>query len=362
MLVIFRGIQALGAAMLQANSPAILTKSFPARQRGQALGLQATMTYLGLTLGPTLGGWLAEVISWRAVFYINIPVGITAFYLSYRFIQPDHTSHNQEGFDLAGALLFLGGLVALLFGLNRGHALGWLSPQIIIALSLAAVLLIAFWRLENKKEYPMLDPTLFKKPRFRRSVISAILNYSCVYSITFIMPFYLIQGLNMRTSQAGLLLTSMSIIMALVAPVSGALSDRFGTQLLATIGMAALGLGLFLLSRLEPMSTTAQIALALSTAGLGIGAFISPNNSALMGSAPRQRQGIAAGILAASRNFGMVLGVGLSGAIFITLLAGNPAANSANFFSAIQATFLASTFIAGLGIITIITTPKSEPV
>ena len=108
-LIVFRGIQALGAAMLQANSPAILTTSFPSRQRGQALGLQATMTYLGLTVGPSLGGWITDHISWRAVFYLNIPVGITALMLSYRAIRADKKITTIERFDLSGAALFITG-------------------------------------------------------------------------------------------------------------------------------------------------------------------------------------------------------------------------------------------------------------
>lgn len=350
-LVIFRGIQALGGAMLAANSPAILTKSFPARQRGQALGLQATMTYLGLTVGPSLGGWLTDQFSWRAVFYINVPVGLLAFILSLQFINKDlHTEHH-ENFDFLGAALFLTGLTILLFGLNQGQELGWASPPILLSISAAIIILIFFWWIETHITSPMLDFKLFTNKLFTLSVTSAIFNYMCVYSIIFLMPFYLIQGLGMSPSKAGLILTAMPIIMAIMAPISGGLSDRFGTRLLGFIGMLTLAIGLFLLSRLRLDSPPLDIAFRLAVAGLGIGIFISPNTSALMGAASRQRQGIASGVLATSRNMGMVLGVGYAGAIFTTKLGllGSQSANS--YVLATQVSFLAATFIALLGVI-----------
>jgi EmrB/QacA subfamily drug resistance transporter len=359
-LVICRAVQALGGAMLAANSPAILTKSFPAHQRGQALGLQATMTYLGLTVGPSLGGWLADQYSWRAVFYINIPVGIVAFVLSLRFIHRDLSSKHNEPFDFTGAALFLAGLISLLFGLNQGQELGWLSAPILISISLAVILLVIFWLVETRTSSPMLDFKLFSNRLFTLSVTSAIFNYMCVYSIIFLMPFYLIQGLGMSPSRAGLILTAMPIIMAIMAPISGSLSDRFGTRMLTFIGMVALAIGLFLLSRLKADSPPLDIALRLAVSGFGIGVFISPNTSALMGAAPSERQGIASGVLATSRNLGMVLGVGYAGAIFTTKLGllGNQSTNS--FVLATQVSFFAAAFVAVLGVAT--TLFRAQPV
>jgi EmrB/QacA subfamily drug resistance transporter len=350
LLILYRGLQALGAAMLMANSPAILTKSFPARQRGQALGLQATMTYLGLTVGPSLGGWLADQFSWRAVFYINVPVGLIALALSVRFIQADHPSNVSERFDPLGAFAFMAGLVVLLFGLNQGHAQGWTSPVILGALGVSAVLLIWFVRIESRAQSPMLDLQLFRNWGFSGAVISAVLNYTCLYTITFLMPFYLLQGRSFTPTQAGLILTAMPIAMAIVAPISGTLSDRIGTRVLTMIGMAGLALGLYLLSGLGPDTPPAQIALRLSVVGIGVGVFVSPNTSALMGAAPRSRQGIAAGIMATSRNVGMVLGVGLAGAVFMTILSQAGETQSAALFQALQISFLVSSGIAILGL------------
>jgi EmrB/QacA subfamily drug resistance transporter len=349
-LIAFRGLQALGAAMLAANSPAILTKSFPASQRGQALGLQATMTYLGLTVAPSFGGWLTDWYSWRAVFYINVPVGLLAFWLSARNIPKDKPGERAEKFDFLGAFLFVAGLVVLLFALNQGHAWGWTSPVILVLLLAAVFLLSAFIRVEARRPNPMLDLALFRNRVFSASVASAVLNYMALFSILFLLPFYLLQGRGLTPSQAGLILTVQPIVMAIVAPISGTLSDRIGVQLPSVLGMVILSAGLFMLSRLGPNSPLLEVAFALGISGLGTGIFISPNNSALMGSAPRFRQGIAAGILATARSVGMVLGIGLSGAIFTTVMAGSQ--SSTALFVAAQSSFLVACGIAVLGVVT----------
>jgi EmrB/QacA subfamily drug resistance transporter len=352
-LIGFRALQALGAAMLFANSPAILTKNFPATQRGQALGLQATMTYLGLTTGPSLGGWLTSQFGWRAVFYINLPVGLLAWLLCLRFIPRDAAQENTERFDLLGGLTFTGGLVALLLGLNQGHAWGWTSPALLALLIAAVLLLSAFVIVERRVPYPMLDLSLFQRPLFSIATASAVLNYICVYSITFLMPFYLIQGRGLDTARAGLLLTAQPLIMAVAAPLSGTLSDRIGSRLPGTLGMLILAIGLFVLAGLGPGAPWGRVALALATAGLGTGMFVSPNNSALMGAAPRHRQGIAAGMLATARNVGMVLGVGLAGAILTTVLANDPGnASGMALFTGVKDGFLVATGVAVLGALT----------
>jgi EmrB/QacA subfamily drug resistance transporter len=349
-LIACRALQAVGAAMLFANSPAILTRNFPPAQRGQALGLRATLTYLGQMVGPFLGGWLTVQFSWRAVFYINLPVGLLALVLSLRFIPRDSPADHAERFDVAGALTFMVGLVALLLGLNQGHALGWASPPILALLALAGLVLATFVVIERRVPYPMLDLGLFRRRLFSAAAASAVLNFICVYGILFLLPFYLIQGRDLTPAQAGLLLTVQPLVMIVVAPLSGTLSDRIGSRLPATLGMAILAVALFLLSRLGPHSSVSDVVVPLAIAGLGTGIFISPNNSALMGSAPRHQQGIAAGILATARNVGMMLGVGLVGAIFTTALTqGEMFCPATALFGAVDAGFLVATCAAVLG-------------
>ncbi len=348
-LIIFRGVQAVGASIQFACAPAILTGNFPASQRGQALGLQAFMVYFGQMVGPMLGGWLTDHFSWRAVFYINVPVGLAAVAMSMRFIPRDRPNTKGEPFDLPGAGLFMAGFAVLLIALNQGYDRGWTSPGILLLLAGALALLFVFYLLERRLTHPLLDLTLFRDRVFLMSVASAVLNYISVYTVLFLLPFYLIQGRGLSPGHAGLLFTMQPAVMSIAAPISGTLSDRIGTRRPSMLGMAILGTGLFLLSRLHPDSSMAHVGVALGVCGLGTGIFIAPNNSALMGSAPKHRQGIAAGVLATARYVGMILGVGLSGAIFTTLLSRHtPTA----LFDGIRGGFLAASVAGFLGCLT----------
>jgi EmrB/QacA subfamily drug resistance transporter len=347
-LILARAFQAIGSAMLLANSPAILTATFPANQRGRALGLQATMTYLGLSVGPAFGGWLTHALGWRSVFYINVPIALLAFFISWFFIRGDNqTNVAGQRFDWKGAILFSAGLSAFLLGLNNGSEWGWGSPLVLVCLGIAILLLVVFIWFESHTVQPMLELGLFKIRLFTASTASAVCNYICLYSVIFLMPFYLIQGRGLDPAQSGLLLTTQPILMAISAPLSGTLSDKIGSRFLSTIGMLIIGGGLFLLSRLTASSSNAQIILSLAVTGLGTGVFISPNTSALMGSAPRDRQGIASGILATARNVGMVLGIGMAGAIFTSLMG----RTSGNFYFAISIALLSAVGVAGVGAI-----------
>lgn len=345
-----RTLQALGAAMLAANSPAILTKGFPAQERGRALGIQSMMTYLGLTIGPSLGGWLAASYGWRSVFYVNVPVGLLALLFGAVFIPREPPPEVRERFDLPGAALFSLGVIFLLYSLSVGPSWGWGSTNVILLFGGSALLLGAFVLVEQRAASPMLDLSLFRSRTFSVATTSAVLNYVALFGVVFLMPFYLIQGRGLSPAQAGLVMTAYPAIMALSAPLSGMLSDRIGSRLLSSLGMGLMGVGLLLLARLQPDTAYLRIVGPLGVVGLGTGIFISPNSSALMGSAPRDRQGIAAGILATARSTGMVIGVGVAGAIFASLTMGaaisppDPA-----WFSAITAAFLAMAIVAFAG-------------
>ncbi|NTW28105.1 MAG: MFS transporter [Coriobacteriia bacterium] len=358
MLVAFRGFQGLGAAVLFAAAPAILTSSFPPSMRGRVLGMSGTFTYLGLTVGPPIGAFITARFGWPAIFYINVPVGITAFLLAWRFIPADSGSGDRESFDAPGAATFFVGLVALILALNMGSQWGWTSPSILLLFAVSVGLLAAFILLERRRTSPLVDLSLFRNRTFSASSVTAVLNYICVYTVVFLMPSYLEHARALSLSQAGALLMVMPLVMAIMTPLSGTLSDRIGTRTPAVAGMTVLALSLVSLGMLSPTAPIPLLALVLAFVGFGIGIFIAPNTSALLGASPPNRRGIASGILAEARNVGMVLGVALSGAVFTSVLHGTSPGPNAATFHAISAGFFVAAGIAVAGAIAASTTKR----
>ncbi len=319
-LVGFRAVQALSAAALFANAPAILTASFPPNERGRALGLQATMTYLGLSVGPPLGQLLASKLGWPAIFYVNVPVGALGFWLSQRTIARDRPAGTPPRFDVLGAALFFVGLLSVLLALNQGHAWGWTAPSTLGLLAVGVVVLSAFLAVERRRPEPMLDLSLFRSRVFTGATGSAMVSYVAQFAVLFLLPFYL-QWRGYGPEATGGILMAQPVVMMVAAPVAGTLSDRIGSRGPVVVGLTLLSAGVLLLSFVSPSTHTAVLVLGMAVAGLGFGAFVAPNNSRLLGAAPLHRRGIASGVLAGARNVGMVLGVGLGGAVFTTVLA-----------------------------------------
>ena len=348
-LIAFRALQAVAAAMLFANSPAILTASFPAAERGRALGLQSTMTYLGLSAGPPLGGLLSAHLGWRAIFFVNVPVGLLGLVLAQRSIAPDRPTHRPPPFDLLGGVLVFAGLFALLLALNQAHAWGWGSPATVCLLVGSALVLAAFVAVERRRAHPMLDLSLFRRRAFSGAIFSAVASYVGEYAILFLLPFYLIHGRGLGPEHAGLVLCATPLVMMFTSPVAGVLSDRVGSRGPVVLGLLVFTGGLLLLTRVGPATPLAEVALGLAVCGLGLGTFIAPNNSRLLGAAPPERRGIASGVLAAARNVGMVLGVGLAGAVYTTVVA---RAGPDAVVAGVTAGLRAAAAVTGLAVIT----------
>lgn len=320
-LILARILQGVGSAMFIANSSPILTVIFPPSQRGRVLGIQATTVYLGLATGAPLGGILAEQFGWQSVFLIPIPFAVLALATSWRALRIETPPTKRERFDLIGAGVYLVGLVMVLVALNRGRSWGWTSELTIGCIVLGLVSLIAFVIHERRTAVPMLDLSLFAQRAFTAPVISSMMNYSASAGTTFILPFALIQGRGLSPGQVGLILSAQPIVMAVMASLSGALSDRIGSRIPATLGMAILSLGLFALSWMTLDTPLPLLSFGLAVVGLGIGLFTSPNNSSVLGAVGPERRGVASGILSTARTLGNVLGIGSAGAVYATVLA-----------------------------------------
>lgn len=322
-LVAFRVVQGVGAAMIMAMGPAIVARTFPARERGRALGLNGISVAIGLSLGPALGGILTQVATWRAIFLINAPIGLLAIVWAARVL-PAETPGKGQSFDVRGAALSGVALFALLLALSDGQQWGWTSPAI-IGLSIAFVVLgTAFIVAERRSVQPMIDLALFRIRPFSAGLASVVVAFAGLFTATFLLPFLLEQGRGFSPIEAGLLLTPVPITMALVAPFSGAASDRFGPRILASTGMAIMALALLSLTQLPVDFALPDLVWRLVLLGLGQGMFMSPNSSAVLGavlgSVPRSRVGTASGTLAQMRVNGQALGIALSAAIVATRL------------------------------------------
>ncbi|MBS7612348.1 MFS transporter [Candidatus Bathyarchaeota archaeon] len=221
-LIIFRAIQGAGAALISANSPAIVTDVFPSNERGKALGVNTMAVYVGLSVGPTLGGLLVQSLGWRSIFYINLPIGIFVITLSLLKLKESTVLKSQQKFDLMGAGTLSIGLTMLLLALTFGGSYGWRTPFILSLFAASGVFLIVFIFLEKRMaEDAVLDVSLFIRNRlFAAANLSALLNYTSYFAVSFLMSFYLQRVLGYSPTQAGLLLLPMPLTMAVLAPIS----------------------------------------------------------------------------------------------------------------------------------------------
>jgi EmrB/QacA subfamily drug resistance transporter len=369
-LVGFRVVQAVGAAMIMAMGPAIVARTFSASERGKALGLNGISVSIGLSLGPALGGILTQAATWRAIFLINVPIGLLAIVWAARIL-PAEESGKDQTFDIRGAMLSAGAVFALLLALIDGQPWGWTSPAVVGLFVAFMVLGALFVLVERRAVQPMIDLAMFRIRAFSAGLASVVVAFGGLFTATFLLPFLLQQGRGFSPVEAGLLLTPVPIVMACVAPFSGAASDRFGPRALASAGMIVMVAGLLSLAELPLNFSLPDLIWRLALLGLGQGLFMSPNSSAVLGSVPRPRVGTASGTLAQMRVNGQALGIALSGAIYATrlpvhlsaLAVSVPAASlrAEAQTGAIHDAFVVAAIVCCLGIVTSLVRGPSRP-
>ena len=365
-LVAMRAFQGLGGALLMAVSPAMLTKAFPASERGRALGFSAVIVAMGISVGPTLGGIITAYFTWRWIFYVNVPVGIIGIIATLRFLtEPIH--RNPGRFDPLGACLLAIGLASLTAALSFGQELGWVSLPILIAVIVSIISLILLPFMESRVPNPIIVWALLKDRVFGFSLLSLVINFLALFAVSFMLPFYLEQLRHFPTQVAGLLLTPLPLSIAVLSPFTGRLSDQIGSRWLAPAGIAIVSLGMIFLSTLNQNSSIVDIIWRLLVIGAGQAVFQSPNNSTLLGSAPQGLQASASGFLATGRTFGQSVSVALTGVIFVAtggaaaglILVSRPLQSGLNvvalqqaFVHSFQTTFLVCAAVAAIGVFT----------
>jgi MFS family permease len=273
------------------------------------------MVYFGLAAGPAFGGFLADTFGWRWIFLVNVPLGFIAAAITVTAIAADDQRAARQAFDFAGALAFFAALTSLLLLLGgAGHAPSWPAGGTPLLLAFPTAVAAFIW-IELKRSQPMIDLRLFKSRLFAAATASAMINYMGFSALTFLVPFYLVDGMEYGASGAGAFITAMPLAMTIAAPLSGWLSDKLGSRIPASAGMSLLCAGIFYLG-VRGAASAAEIVPGLLLAGLGLGLFSSANNSAIMGSVSMDRQGIASGVVSTARQLGMMLGVAVSTTVF----------------------------------------------
>jgi EmrB/QacA subfamily drug resistance transporter len=314
-----RTLQAIGAGLLQANSIAIITAAFPSTERGKAIGIQGSVQAVAMSIGPFIGGVLIDAIGWRAIFYINVPIGVLGTLAALFILPRDELKKEKEKVDYLGAAFFSAGLLFLVLAFNEVVRLGPTSTRIISCFVLAVALLGIFVITELKVKYPLVDLKMFRSFTFSAGNLTGMLSYYVLFAIMFLMPFYLERVVGYSVTLTGSLLVPIPLAMAVVAPWAGSVSDRRGPRLMTTAGMLLCALACFLLMLLGESSHLAMLVGILILLGIGMGLFTPPNNSAIMGAAPRDKLSVAGGILNMMRSLGLIFGVDISGLIFTSL-------------------------------------------
>ncbi len=315
-LLMFRAIQAVGAAMISANVSAILTASFPAEERGKALGIIEAVVGVGLLCGPAIGGLLLDIFDWHAIFYLRLPIGIIGAIVAWTLLKEPSIPKGNNKFDFVGATTIFIILASLLLFVNRGQSLGWTSPFVIGLGTIGIISFIVFLFAEKRVSQPIVDLNLYRIRLFRAASGSQILSFIGSGGLNFLMPFFLIQGLGFSSSKSGLILVTVPAIFAVISPFAGRLSDRVGTLSLCTFGLALASLGFFMMRSIGSDASVVSVVWRLFIIGIGLALFATPNYSAIMGSVPRERLGTASAMIATLRQIGMSTGIALAGTVF----------------------------------------------
>jgi len=315
MLICLRVLQGTGGAMIFGTGGALLSSVFPPQERGKAFGINVAATYIGLSIGPFLGGLLTQNFGWRSIFLVNVPLGLIAIVLVSFKLKGEWAEARGETFDWKGSLIYCTGLIAIMYGFASFSLLGTAVSLILVLIGFLFIFIFIRWELTVKS--PVLNVRLFRDNRtFAMSNLAALMNYSVTFAITFFLSLYLQYIKKLDPRSAGSILVFQPILMALCSPFAGRLSDRIEPRIIASTGMAITAVGLFLLTFLHADTALWMIVANLMLLGLGFGLFSSPNTNAVMSSVEKKFYGVASGTLGTMRLTGQMFSMGIAMLIF----------------------------------------------
>lgn len=348
MLIIFRVLQAVGSAMIFSTSVAIITSVFPPKERGRAMGIAVSAVYLGLSLGPFVGGLLTHQLGWRSIFFSVVPLGLIAIYFVLTKLKSEWAEAKGEPFDWSGSALYAIALFFIMMGFPRLPGIYGLASLII-----GFVFLFAFIWWELRLKFPVLDLHLFKDNiTFRYSNLAALINYSATFAVAFLLSFYLQYFKGLDPQAAGFVLVSQPIVMTIFSPLAGRLSDRMDPRILTSVGMAISAIGLVFLAFISAQTTLFHLVLILMLLGLGFGLFSSPNSNSIMSSVERKHLGIASGSLGTMRMIGQMLSMGIAMMLFAYFIGQKQieTSNLPQLLKSLQTAFVVFAFLCFLGV------------
>ncbi len=320
-LVASRVLQAVGAAMTMSNGAAIITAAFPPSKRGTGLGLIVSTVGAGAAAGPILGGVLIDLLDWRAIFWTRVPFGLIAAVLAWRLLRDAPSEQRPKGLDVPGAILLFGMLACLTFGINRARDLGLTSTMVSVVIAAGLVFMVWFIIVERRSPSPVVDLGLFKGRGFSFGILAAILQFFGLSFTFYLVPIVLQAGRGFTPTETALMMIPLSLMMLLWSPISGRLSDRFGSRPLTTAGMVIVCLSLFLLSRTTADTSPVDFAMRMLLLGIGTSTFSSPNTSVIMSAVPPERLGTASASQTTARTFGNAFGTSVGVAVMASVAA-----------------------------------------
>jgi EmrB/QacA subfamily drug resistance transporter len=317
-LIAARTVQGVGAALMNPATLSIITATFPPRQRGTAIGIWAGVSALALAIGPLVGGVLTEKISWSWIFFINVPIGVLAVVAARLLIDETKDTSHEQRLDLPGLIASAVGLFALTYGLIETNTHAWGSTRVLVLFAIAAVALVAFVLLELRQRLPMLDLSLFRDSTFSGANATMGLVGLAMFGIFFYNSLFLQNVLGYSAIKTGATFLPMTVLIILVAPAAGKVSDRIGPRWLMGAGMTLLTGSLLLFATLDQNSSFWHILPGLLVGGLGMAITMAPTTSAAMGSVPVDKAGVGSAVINSMRQVGGSLGIAIMGTLVAT--------------------------------------------